>query len=325
MDFRLPGGHLGMDERASPTAQPGKDWASCPPCHSNSTARFHHPVRLINNYPIKFGQKSWCNLPWPADFQRPHCKNCSILQVCSAQHQNDQALPNGACCTTSCPGRCHFSTGLLQCYSGWTSIIHNQTFTNDSGYSCTTGLQWNQKGPCHTSLYLPALAPSSSSRNWCLHIEQAQHPPTSTHFWESTSPPEVWDQRVSDVLWYQHRAAQNHFPELFHSPFLAGGMNFSPLSGMLNPWQFSSDTWKLISFVTIWQKKQLSLSLISPCLACTNVNNAWNFVLQALPGFICLFDESLIVFLNCKSLWIKVSVKWITVNVNSKTINMLAW
>ncbi len=25
MDLRLPGGHLGMDERASPTAQPGKD------------------------------------------------------------------------------------------------------------------------------------------------------------------------------------------------------------------------------------------------------------------------------------------------------------
>ncbi len=37
-DLRLPGGHLGMDERTSPTAQPGKDWASCRPCHSDSTA-----------------------------------------------------------------------------------------------------------------------------------------------------------------------------------------------------------------------------------------------------------------------------------------------
>ncbi len=34
-------------------------------------------------------------------------KNCSILQVCIAQHQKDQALSNGACCTTSCPGPCH--------------------------------------------------------------------------------------------------------------------------------------------------------------------------------------------------------------------------
>ncbi len=37
-DLRLPGGHLGMDERKSPTAQPGKDWASCRPCHSDSTS-----------------------------------------------------------------------------------------------------------------------------------------------------------------------------------------------------------------------------------------------------------------------------------------------
>ncbi len=84
-DLRLPGGHLGMDERTSPTAQPGKDWASClpeVPGHSNSTTWFHHPARFFYNYPIKFSQKSWCHFWWPADFQRPHCKNCSFLQVC---------------------------------------------------------------------------------------------------------------------------------------------------------------------------------------------------------------------------------------------------
>ncbi len=118
------------------------------------TTWFYHPVRFINNYPIKFGQKSWCNLRWPADFQRPHCKNCLILQVCIAQHQKDQA---------------------------------------------------------------------------------------------------------------HHREPQNHFPERFHSPFLAGGMNFPPLSGMLNPWQFSSDTWKLISSVITWLhlKKKLKKTLLS--------------------------------------------------------------
>ncbi len=75
---RLHGGHLCMDERTSPTAQPGKDWASCLPYHSNSTAGFHHHARFFYNYPIKFGQESWCNFRWPADFQRAHCKNCSI-------------------------------------------------------------------------------------------------------------------------------------------------------------------------------------------------------------------------------------------------------
>ncbi len=42
------------------------------------------------------------------DLQRAHCKDCSILQVCTSQHQKDQALSDRACCTTSCPGPCHF-------------------------------------------------------------------------------------------------------------------------------------------------------------------------------------------------------------------------
>ncbi len=47
----------------------------------------------------------------------------------------------GVCCTTYCPGPCHFLTGLQQCSSGWTSIKHNQTFTNASECSGLTGLQ----------------------------------------------------------------------------------------------------------------------------------------------------------------------------------------
>ncbi len=105
--LRLPGRHHGMDERTSPTDQSGKDWASCLSCHSNSTAWLHDSVRFINNYPISFGQKSWCNL-WPADLQRANCKDYVILQVCTSQHQKDQALSDRACCTTSCPGPCHF-------------------------------------------------------------------------------------------------------------------------------------------------------------------------------------------------------------------------
>ncbi len=60
------------------------------------------------------------------------------------------------------------------------------------------------------------------------------------------------DLRVSDASWCHHREAQNHSPERFHSPFLAGGMNFPPSSGTMNTWQFSSDTWKLISSVITW-------------------------------------------------------------------------
>ncbi len=117
---------------------------------------------------------------------------------------------------------------------------------------------------------------ASSSRHWCLHIEQplAQHPPTSTHYYESTSPPEVQDLLVNNASWYHHREAQNHSPEHSRSPFLAGGMIFPPPSGMLDPCQSSSNNWKLISFNTTWlhpKKKTFSTfskySSFSPSLA----------------------------------------------------------
>ncbi len=144
---------------------------------------------------------------------------------------------------------------------------------------------------------------ASSSRHWCLHIEQsqAQHPPTSTHYYELTSPPEAWDLLVSDASWYHHREAQNHSPEHSLSPFLAGGMIFPPPSGMLDPCQFSSNNWKLISFnstrlyikkkkLSLFQNLHLSLYLsLVPLLACTYLNNAWDLVLLALPLYVCLF------------------------------------
>ncbi len=128
--------------------------------------------------------------------------------------------------------------------------MHNQTFKDDSECSSMIGLQQTQKGPCHTFLCLPALAGCSSHQ--VQEQPQAQHPPTSTHWWQSTSHPEVWDLRVSDASWCHHREAQNHFPECFHSSFLAGGMNFPPLYGMLSPWQFSNDAWKLTSSIFTW-------------------------------------------------------------------------
>ncbi len=80
---------------------------------------------------------------------------------------------------------------------------------------------------------------ASSSKHLCLHIEQpqAQHP-TSTHWWQSTSPPEVWDLLVSYASWYHHREAQNYFLEHSRSPFLAGGMIFLSISGILDPSTF---------------------------------------------------------------------------------------
>ncbi len=82
---------------------------------------------------------------------------------------------------------------------------------------------------------------ASSSRHWCLHI-QVEQPPSYFHsllriYIPSRSPRSTSERH----LVVHHREAQNHFPEHFRSPFLASGITFPPLSGMMIPWQFSSD------------------------------------------------------------------------------------
>ncbi len=171
---------------------------------------------------------------------------------------------------------------------------------------------WSSTNPKEPMLHLSSspctgyrLQLASSSRHWCLHIEQpqAQHPPTSTHYYESTSPPEVWDLLVSDASWYHHREAQHTSPEHSPSPFLAGGMIFPPLSGMLDPCLSSSNNWKLISFDTTWlhpklkkKKSFLSLYVFLPLLACTYLNNVWGLVLRTLPLSDCLFKMNRFMF-----------------------------
>ncbi len=181
-DLRLPGGHLGMDERTSPTAQPGKDWASCRPCHSDSTAWLLDSIRHINNYPINFSQKSWCNLWWPADLQRAHCKDCSILQVCATQHQKNQALSDRACCTNFLSRPLSF-LGWTTAMLFWLDFPSNTIKPLQMIQNAAARLVFNdpQNNPCyhlsssHCTGYQWQL--TSSSRHWCLHTErpQAQH------------------------------------------------------------------------------------------------------------------------------------------------------
>ncbi len=151
-------------------------------------------------------------------------------------------------------------------FPGWTTAMFfwldfHQTQSNLYKWFRTQRHDWSSISPKEHMLHL-SLSPcigyqlqlASSSRHWCLHIEQpqAQHPPSSTHYYKSTSPPEVWDLLVSDASWYHHREAQNHSPEHSRSPFLAGGMIFPPLSDILDPCQSSSNNWKLFSFDTTW-------------------------------------------------------------------------
>ncbi len=77
---------------------------------------------------------------------------------------------------------------------------HNQTQSNLFKWFRMQRHDWSSTSQKKPMLHL-SLSPytgyqlqlASSSRHWCLHIEQpqAQHPPNSTHYYESTSPPEV--------------------------------------------------------------------------------------------------------------------------------------
>ncbi len=109
-------------------------------------------------------------------------------------------------------------------FLSWTNVTamlfwldFHQTQSNRYKWFRMQWHDWSSTSPCYTSLYLLALASgyrlqlASSLIHWGLHIEQpqAQHPPTSTHYYESTSPPEVWDLLVSDASCYHQRGSKS--------------------------------------------------------------------------------------------------------------------
>ncbi len=169
-----------------------------------------------------------------------------------SEHGSDQALSDRACCTT-------FLSRPLSVL-GWTTAMlfwldFHRAQSNLYKWFRMQRLVFNEPKRAHvTPLFISLhwLPVAASSRHWCLHIEQpqAQHPPTSSHYYESTSPPEVWDLLVSDASWYHHREAQNHSPEHSCSTIPGRWNDLPTLSGMLDHCQSSNNKWKFISFDT---------------------------------------------------------------------------
>ncbi len=129
-----------------------------------------------------------------------------------------------------------------------------------------------------------------------------------------------------------HGAITERHKITFQNIFIHRSWPFPPQSGRLNPWQFSSDTWKLIFSIITWLhlKKTVlsflnpalfpwicSLSLSSHCLAGISSEQCLELCITSTSCvYLLLYNVSLIVFLNCNSLWIKSSANWINVNVN---------
>ncbi len=177
---------------------------------------------------------------------------------------------------------------------------------------------------CPCTSYQLQLA--SSSRHEYLYIEQpqAQHPPTSTHYYESTSPPEVWDLLVSDASWYITERLKITLQNiLFHRSWLVEWSS--------HPYP---DCWKLISFNTTWlhhkkiffksftfsKSSSFSLSFSSSLASLYLFEQCLRLgVTSTFSVCLPLQDESLYVFPNCKSLWIK-ALCWIQDTLKGTTL-----
>ncbi len=121
--------HFLLDGGPSPSTQTCQDRTACGSIKPIVSSQFHHPFRHINHNSFKNSQKSWSYDWWSADFLRPRCQNCPVLQICFIQHQEDQPLSFGTCFITPCSGSCSVQAGLLQCSLGRSSSQFYQTFT----------------------------------------------------------------------------------------------------------------------------------------------------------------------------------------------------
>ncbi len=222
--------------------------------------------------PHQVQSESWCCFWWQANFPRPqlqklpdlaglHCTTSerSGPSLHSMQHNFLSRPLSFLDWTTTMLFKLDLHNAQSNLYRGFRMQRHNLSSANPKGPMSNLSLS-----PCTGS----RLQLTSSSRHWCLYIEQAltQHPHTSSPLWQSTSPQEVWDLWASVASWCHHREAQNHSPERLSFTVPGCGMNFpSPIRNAESPDNFQSDTWKLISSITTWLhlKKKIHVSFLS--------------------------------------------------------------
>ncbi len=297
-----------MDERTSSTVQPDKDWASCLPCNSNSTAWLHDSVRFINNFPISLSQKSWCKslmTSWPSKSTLQRLLDLAGLHYTTSERSGPF----------------------------WQSMLHNFLSRPWSFLDWTTAmLFWLDFHQTQSNLY-------KWFRMW--RHDWSSTSPKEPMLHLSLSPCTGYQLQLASrfkTLMLAYRTTTGSAPTYFHSllriyipsrslrsaserrllvPSQRGSKSLSRTFSFTVPgwWndlptpirtavscQSLSNNWKLISFNSTWlhhkkwiknslfQNLNLSLSLsLLPLLACTYLNNAWDLVLLALPLSVCLF------------------------------------
>ncbi len=125
----------------------------------------------------------------------------------------------------------------------------------------TTGSSTSPKEPMLSSLLSPCtgyqLQLASSSRHWCLHIEQPQ---LSTHLLSLTitnlHPLRSLRSASEHCLVVPSQRGSKSLSRTFSFTVPGRWNDLHIPSGMLDPCQFSSNNWKLISFNSTWLHKK---------------------------------------------------------------------
>ncbi len=299
---------------------------------------------VTNNYPISFGQKSWCNLRWPADLQEHIAKTArscrfalhnirkirpfltehaaqllvqalviSRLDYCNALlaglPSNTikllQMIQNAAArLVFNEPKRAHVTPLFVSLH--WLPVAARIQFkTLMLAYRTTSG---SAPAYFHSLLriYFPSRSPSYFHS--LLRIYIASRSLRSASERRLVVP----SQRGSKSL---SRTFSFTVPDCWN--------NLSPPPPPPHPdrWipvnlQATTENSSLSTLLDYLKKKKslsFSPSLVSLCLfeQCLRLG-----VIATSSVCLPLQDESLYVFPNCKSLWIKASAKWLNVNVN---------
>ncbi len=224
-------------------------------------------------------------------------------------------------------------------FLGWTTamlfwLVFHQTQSNLYKWFRMQRHDWSSMSPKEPMLHLSSShctgyqwQLASSSRHWCLHTER----PQAQHYFHSllriyipsrslrsaserrlVVPSQRGSKSLSRTFSFTIHGWWNNLPTPIRN---AGSLSIfkqttedSSLSTLLD---------FILNLFLKKKKKTFPLSF-SPSLASLYLFEQWLRlgVTSTSSVWLPLQDESLYVFPNCKSLWIKASAKWLNVNVN---------
>ncbi len=296
-----------MDERTPSTAQPGKDWASWLPCHSNSTAWLHDSVRFINNYPTASVRNLGVIFDDQLTFKEHIAKTARSCRF--ALHNIRKIRPFLTEHAAQLLVQALVISRLDYCKALLAGLPSNTIEPLQMIQNAAARLVFNEPKRAH-------ITPLFVSLHWLPVAARIQFKTLMLAYRTTTgSAPSYFHSLITTYI--PSRGLRSVSERRLVVPSQRGTNSLS---------RTFSFTWKLISFVITWlhlKKKQPSLSFLnfalfslnSHCLARIISEHCQDICITS-TSCVCLllYNVSLIVFLNCKSLWIKASAKWINVN-----------